>query len=178
MTHWLVAISVVAAAATLGDLIWYTVGVRHTMAAGVIHGALLLSAVGLMLGAASGRPLKGAPIGALAGVGGALTYYLLILVMDSRAYGTAIPGAWVVMWLLLAALDGRWLRAPNRRAWTDVAIRGVMAAVVGGVAFALVRHVLWGRPPADGRNYLLQFMAWWVAWAPGLLALMVRPSSK
>jgi hypothetical protein len=53
----------------------------------------------------------------------------------------------------------------------EIAVRGVIAAVVGGLAFALVRNVLWGRPPDEGRNYLLQFAAWAFAWAPGLLAL-------
>ena len=171
MMKTIASIVVIAAAATLGDFIWYTVGVRHTMVAGILHGALLLAVLGAVLGAASGRLVRGLPIGALAGIGGALSYYALVLVMDSRTYGTAIPAAWVIMWLLLATLDGRWLRAPNRRSWMDVALRGVIAAVVGGVAFALVRNVLWGRPPVEGRNYLLQFAAWAFAWAPGLLAL-------
>jgi hypothetical protein len=167
-------IAVIAAAATLGDFIWYSVGVRHTMAAGLLHGALLLAVLGGVLGAASGRLVKGLPIGALAGVGGALSYYGLILVMDSRTYGTAIPGAWVIMWLLLATLEGRWLRAPDRRRWSEIAIRGVVAAVAAGLAFALVRTILWGRPPAEGRNYLVQFAAWAFAWAPGVLALTWR----
>jgi len=171
MMKTIAGIAVIAGAATLGDFIWYTVGVRHTMVAGLLHGALLLAVLGAVLGANSGRLVKGLPIGALAGIGGALSYYALVVVMDRRTYGTAIPTAWVIMWLLLAALDGRWLRAPDRRPWMDVAIRGVIAAVVGGVAFALVRNVLWGRPPVEGRNYLLQFAAWAFAWAPGLLAL-------
>ena len=173
MLMWIIGIAVVAAAATLGDFIWYTVGVRHTMAAGIIHGALLLSAVGIVLGQAVGHPLKGLPLGMLAGIGGALTYYLLILILDRRTYGTAIPASWVMMWMMLAALDGRWLRAPHRRSWKDVAVRGLIAAIAGGVAFALVMNVLWGRPPAGGRNYLLQWATWAVAWAPGLLALLI-----
>ena len=177
MIVWIVGIAAVAAAATFGDFIWYSVGVRHTMTAGLLHGALLLSVVGVVLGAAAGRPLKGLPIGTIAGIGGALSYYLLILVLDRRTYGTAIPGAWIVMWLLLAALDGRWLRAPARRPWREVAVRGLIAAVLGGIVFALVRDVLWGRPPAEGRNYLLQWATWALAWAPGLLALMV-PSRR
>jgi len=160
MIVWLTGIAVVAAAATLGDFIWYTVGVRHTMAAGVIHGALLLSTVGVVLGVGAGRPLKGLPIGTLGGIGGALTYYLLILIFNGRTYGTAIPASWMIMWLMLAALDGRWLRAPNRRSWGEVAARGLIAAVVGGIAFALVMNVLWGRPPAGGRNYLSQWATW------------------
>ena len=162
---------IVAAAATLGDFIWYTAGVRHTMTAGLIHGALLLTAVGAVIGAASGRLVKGLPIGFVAGIGGALAYYALIVVMDSRTYGTAIPGAWVIMWMLLAALEGRWLRSPDRRSWREVAVRGVVAAVLGGLAFALVRNVVWGRPADAERNYLVQFLAWAFAWAPGLLTL-------
>src|SRR5262245_17976621 len=75
------------------------------------------------------------------------------------------------MWLILAALDGRWLRAPERRTWAAVAARGLAAAVVGGIAFYLVLNTLWGRPPAGGRNYMVQFFAWAFAWAPGLFAL-------
>ena len=45
------------------------------------------------------------------------------------------------------------------------------AAVIAGLAFYLVMNTLWGRPPAGGRNYALQFVAWAFAWAPGLLIL-------
>lgn len=168
----LCGIAVVAAVATAGDYIWYTVGVRHTMTAGLVHGAVLLTAVGGVIGWAAGRTVKGLPIGTLAGLGGAASYYLFVAVMDRRTYGTAIPAAWVVMWLLLAALEGRWLRAPSHRSWGAIAVRGAAAAVLGGIAFYLVMNVLWGRPPAGGRNYGVQFLAWAFAWTPGLLALM------
>ena len=46
--------------------------VRHSMLAGVIHGAVLLTAVGAVLGLDARRVSKGLPIGALAGIGGAL----------------------------------------------------------------------------------------------------------
>jgi rhodanese-related sulfurtransferase len=91
--------------------------------------------------------------------------------MDRRTYGTAIPASWIVMWLLLAALEGRWLRAPTPRTWASIAARGAAAAVLGGVAFYLVMNVLWGAPPVTGRNYLVQFLAWAFAWAPGLAVL-------
>ena len=166
-------ILVVAAAATCGDFIWYTYGLRHTAVAGFTYGVLVLMSVGAVLGAVNNRVLKGLPIGALAGVCGAAAYYVLVQIMDRRTYGTAIPAAWVIMWLILAALDGRWLRAPQR-SWADIAVRGALAAVVGGVAFYLVLTTLWGRPPASGRNYLLQLAAWAVAWTPGLLALTLE----
>ena len=166
-----VGVLVVAALATLGDAIWYSYGVRHTIVAGVLHGALLLTVVGAVLGAASGRILKGLPIGMLAGIGGAASYYVLVGVMDRRTYGTAIPASWIIMWVILAAFEGRWLRAPQRRSWGAVGGRGLVAALLGGVAFYLVMNTLWGRPPAGGRNYLVQFFAWAFAWAPGLFAL-------
>jgi len=165
------AIVLVAATATLADWIWYTFGVRHQMTAGVLHGTLLLTVVGGALGALSGRWLKGLPIGAIAGIGGALAYYAIASLIDSRPYGVAIPAAWVILWLLLAALEGRWLRAPARRRWREVVGRAVIAAVLGGVAFFSVVGTLWGSPPPSGRNYALQFLAWAVAWAPGMLAL-------
>jgi hypothetical protein len=167
-----IGIFVVAVVATAGDYVWYTYGVEHRMPAGIVHGIVLLTSVGLVLGAARGRVLRGLPLGALSGLGGALTYYLLVVIMDRRTYGAAIPAAWVMMWLLLAALDGRWLRVPER-AWKGIAARGLAAAVFGGLAFYLVLNTLWGRPPASGRNYLVQFFAWAFAWAPGLIALTI-----
>ena len=124
-----------------------------------------------MLGAPAGRVVKGLPIGTLAGIGGALVYYAIIAVFGGRTYGAAIPAAWVALWLMLAALDGRWLRAPAVRPWPEVALRGGLAALLGGIAFALVMQTLWGRPPAGGRNYLLQFAAWVFAWTPGIVIL-------
>ena len=163
----------VAAVATTGDAIWYTFGVQHTVVAGLVHGALLLTAVGAVLGHASGHVLRGLPIGAIAGVSGAAIYSLLVVVMDPRPYGSAIPTSWVLMWLILAALDGRWLRAPDRRNWAAIAGRGLAAAAFGGVAFYLVMNTLWGRPPTGGRNYVVQLFAWAFAWAPGLVALTI-----
>ena len=176
MIKMVLGVFVVAAAATAGDYVWYTYGVSHSLSAGLVHGALLLTVVGAVLGAAAGHTLKGLPIGALAGIGGAASYYALIAVTGGRTYGTAIPAAWVILWLLLAAFDGRWLRAPARRSWPSIATRGAVAAVIGGLAFLLVMNVIWGRPPVGGRNYLVQWLAWVFAWAPGLLALTIGDS--
>jgi hypothetical protein len=167
-------IVIVALLATLTDYTWYTLHVRHSVIAGVIDGAVILTAVGAVLGLDAGRFWKGLPIGALAGVAGALVYYLLVALVDRRVYGSAIPASWVTLWLIVAVLDGRWLRAPARRSWTSIALRGVLAAVFSGVAFYLVMNTLWGRPPAAGKNYFVQFGAWVIAWAPGLLALTLR----
>ena len=168
----------VALVATLGHYTWYTLHVRHSVATGVIHGAVVLTAVGAVLGLDAGRVLRGLPIGTLSGVGGALIYYVLVALVDRRTYGAAIPASWVAMWLLVALLDGRWLRVPQRRPWGEIAVRGVLAAVLSGITFFLMLSTLWGRPPATGRNYFVQFAAWVVAWAPGLLALTLGRSTR
>jgi hypothetical protein len=165
----------VALVATLTDYTWYTLDVRHSVTAGVIDGAVILTAVGAVLGLDTGKVLKGLPIGALAGVAGALAYYLLVALMGRRGYFSAIPAAWIALWLILAVLDGRWLRVPATRSWAAIALRGVAAAVFSGVAFYLVMDTVWGRSPA-GKNYFVHFPAWMIAWAPGLLALTVRRS--
>ncbi len=168
----------IALVATLTDYTWYTLHVRHSVIAGVIDGAVMLTAVGAVLGLDAGRFWKGLPIGALAGVAGALVYYLLVALVDRRVYGSAIPAAWVTLWFILAVLDGRWLRAPVRRPWSSIAMRGVLAALFSGAGFYFVMNTLWGRPPVGGRNYFVQFAAWVIAWAPGLLALTIEQKRR
>jgi hypothetical protein len=167
MTRLLIGIAVVSAVATTGDYIWYEIGVPHRMWAGVAHGALLLTAVGGVLGAASGRTAAGLPIGTVAGVAGALAYYALAPMM---AQSGAMLVAWAALWIVIALLDGRFVRRGTRPA-SHALVQGASAAALSGVTFYLVVGSLWGRAPAGGRNYLLQFALWTIAWAPGILAI-------
>ena len=157
-------ILVVALVSTMGDFIWYHFGVRHRALVGILHGAVLLMAVGGVLGVVAGRFARGLPLGMVAGVGGALAYYAMTPLIGR----SAMVASWVVVWLLLALLAGRVLRQ-----WSigEIVVRGLVAAVAGGIAFYLVVGVLWGRPVGGERNYLMQFAAWAFAWAPGILAL-------
>ena len=171
----LIGIAIVAAVSTLGDFVWYAFGVEHRMTAGVAHGVVLLTAVGGVLGHAAGRLVAGLPIGMAAGAGGALAYYALAPVTGGPA---AMLAAWSSLWVLLAFLDGRLLRRGSHGT-AEVLARGVAAAVLSGLAFYLVVDTLWGRPPAGGRNYAIQFVAWAFAWAPGLLVLTwTRPQGQ
>ena len=170
MLSILAGILFIAAVATAGDYVWYEFGVRPRIVAGVIHGAVLLMAVGGVVGVSARRIAAGLPIGAAAGVGGALAYYAI----DTIARGSvAMMAAWIICWIILAVGEGRLLQRPSR-SWTEVLTRGVLASILSGLAFYAVVDVLWGRPPAGGRNYLVQFAAWTLAWAPGILALVGR----
>ena len=177
----LLGIVAVALVSTIGDYIWYHYGVRHQMVTGIFHGAALLAAVGAVIGVPSGRVLAGIPVGALAGVSGALVYYGIFTLGGRGSSPTAMVIAWATLWVMLAMLDGRVLRGPIVRDWKPIFIRGFIAAALGGVAFYLMMDTLWGRPPAGGRNYITQFGAWLVAWAPGLLVLtlggVIRPDN-
>ena len=162
-------ILVVALVSTGGDWVWYELGVRHRATAGILHGAVLLTAVGGVIGAAAGRVLRGLPLGAAAGVGGALVYYALA---PALGYAAMIL-AWASLWILLALFDALLLR-PGQRSLGQAIARGSVAAILGGLAFWLVVDTLWGRPHGAERSYFMQFLAWAFAWAPGILALTVR----
>ena len=166
MTKLALGIVLVSAIATLGDYVWYEIGVRHRMIAGIIHGAVLLMSVGGVLGWPARRVGVGLQTGIGAGVVGALTYYAMAPTMGYPA----MFAAWSVVWLLLAYGEGRILSRPQRP-WLTLLTRGVIAAALSGVAFYAISGTVWGRPPAGGRNYLQHFVAWIVAWAPGLIAI-------
>jgi hypothetical protein len=166
MSRLLVGIIIVAAVSTAGDYVWYEIGVRNRMLSGIIHGAVLLTAVGGTLGAAHGRTVAGLPMGSVAGVAGALVYYALFPVL----HGWAMLCAWASLWIMLAVMDGRIIRRVKRSAAMCL-IQGGSAALLSGVTFYLVVGALWGRGPVGGRNYLLQFAMWAIAWAPGILAI-------
>jgi hypothetical protein len=171
-------LALVALVSAAGDYVWYEIGVEHRMSAGIIHGAILLAAVGAVIGAAAGRLLAGLPLGAIAGVAGALVYYGIVSSTGRGSGIVAMVIGWAVVWLVLAILDGRFLRSAAPRGWPEIVVRGLLAAALGGVSFYLMVDTLWGRPPAGGRNYLIQFGAWLIAWAPGILALVLGGSSK
>jgi hypothetical protein len=177
MLRLLIGILVVAAVSTAGDYIWYEHNVRHRLWVGVLHGAALLTAVGAVLGAATNRPLAGLPIGAIAGVAGALTYYALATIVSG---GIAMLVAWGALWIVLGVLDGRLVRR-GRRSLSQSLVQGTTAAILSGLTFFLVVGGLWGRAPSGGRNYALQFAMWCIAWAPGILAIgqdLRRPPSE
>ena len=164
----------VAAVATFGDWFWYTMGVRHRMTAGAMHGALLLGAVGLVLGWLSNRLVQGLIAGVAAGVTGAMAFYALMAAGGTDAYLPAMVAAWAGVWLMLAVLDGKWLR--GGRPWSEILTRGLAAAALGGIAFYLVVGILWDHDRELNKNYLMQYAAWVFAWAPGMLALTIERS--
>jgi hypothetical protein len=155
----------VALVATVGDFIWFEFGVSHTAWHGILHGAVLLLAVGLVLGHHAGALWRGALGGVFSGVAGALTFYA---VAGGLGYLAALLTAWVFTWIVLAAVAA-WLREElaTVRRWI---LPGLAAAVASGVTFYLVSGI-WTEHPDGGRNYLWHLMAWTLAWGPGVTLL-------
>lgn len=159
----------VALVATVGDFIWFEYGVRHTAVHGVLHGAALLLAVGLVLGQRTDQWVRGAVGGVLAGVAGALAFYAVV---GGLGYLGGLIAAWVFMWIVLAALSA-WLRHELAHVATWI-LPGLAAAVCSGATFYLVSGIWTDHP--ESRNYLWHLAAWTVAWAPGIVALTWRRS--
>ncbi len=156
----------VALIATLGDFYWFEYGVQHTTLHGVLHGAALLCAVGLVLGQHTGAWIRGALGGIGAGVGGALAFYAVV---GGLGYLGGLIAAWVFMWMALAAVVA-WLR-DELRAVQRWLVPGLIAAASSGAMFYLVSAIWTDHAPDDGRNYFWHLIAWTIAWAPGITAL-------
>ena len=169
----LIGAVLMALVTTAGDYAWFEFGIKHSPVAGIIHGVILMGSLGAFLGGLSRRIGLGAIGGIIAGAFGAVMFYALWRLLG---WG-AMFAAWSAVWLLLAAFDGLVLRRPGavnlrasmaqaRSSWI---VRGLIAAVAGGVAFYAVSGV-WTAHEEDP-NYVWHFVAWVIAWWPGLAAL-------
>ena len=55
--------------------------------------------------------------------------------------------------------------------------RAIVAAALSTIVFYAIWETLWGRAPAGGRNYGLQFLRWALVYAPGIIAI-ARPAGR
>jgi hypothetical protein len=155
-----------AALSTFGDYVWAQHVPAHRVVFGLVHGTLLLMAVGLYLGVLRGRALVGAATGALVGLLAAASFYALAPLLGYSAMFVS----WMALWLGFALLDA-WLR--GAAAPRETALRGVLAAVGSGLAFWAISGI-WTRHEAGGPRYAYNFACWTLAFLPGFLALLLR----
>jgi hypothetical protein len=155
-----------AALNTLGDFIWARFVPRHRPVLGLVHGTVLLLALGLFLGLVRGSPARGALMGGAVGLLAALSFYALAPFLG---YG-AMFVSWMALWLGFAFVDARLRGAVDSR---EVLVRGVLAALLSGAAFYAISGI-WTRPAPGGPNYAFHFLCWTIAFLPGLAALLLR----
>jgi hypothetical protein len=154
---------------TAGDFVWARFGVRHTVTAGIAHGAVMCLCIGAVIGARVRRLGSGAIAGPIVGALAALAYYAM---SPTLGWGAMLP-AWMLFWICFALLQ-HFFRPEGFNAALG---RGVLAAVLSGLAFYAISGI-WTHPSRGGPNYLVHFASWSFAFLPGFLVLFFSRSSR
>ena len=163
----LVGSVLLATLSTVADYVWFLDIPQHQVLSGSIHGAVLFAALGAYLGWRKGKLGIGLAGGLLSGVIAALSFYALA---PLGGYNVMLV-SWVLLWIMLAALqtylDGR----------LDVARavgRGLITSIAAAVGFAVVLFQLYRGWPPENFSFFRHFVAWSMAYLPGLYVLLKR----
>lgn len=167
LTPALVGSLLLATLSTIADYVWFLNIPQHQVSSGMIHGAALFAALGAYLGWRKGKLGAGAVGGLLSGMLAALSFYALA---PLGGYSMMLV-SWVLLWIFLAALqtylDGR----------LDVAKalgRGVVTSIAAALGFIVVLYQLYRGWPPESFSVFRHFVAWSMAYLPGLYVLLRR----
>ena len=168
----LIGAVLIAAVSTVGDFVWAGLHLRHHVAYGLAHGAVLFLCIGAYFGSVQGKTLVGAMYGAAIGIAAAGSYYLLAPVA-----GYAVMFfVWAFVWIALAFVVRR-VQATSPAPGATMA-RGILAMIGSGLGFYLISGI-WRPFDPEGWDYAVHFLSWTVAYLPGFLALLYRrPHSR
>ena len=183
----LIASLVMAVLSTFADMIWALFIPSHEMVYGLVHGALLFMFMGVTLAALAGsgtaedgaefgsrgssRVVKGAVGALVVGLLGAGTFYALFGFVGWAAMFIA----WMVVWILTAALLNLSIRATRESLMLTFG-RGVAAAVLSGLAFYAISGI-WLGGSTGNPDYLVNFGSWFVAFLPAFACLLIERES-
>lgn len=163
----LVGSVLLATLSTIADYIWFLDIPGHQVLSGSIHGASLFAALGAYLGWRKGKLLIGLLGGLASGLVAALSFYALA---PLGGYNMMLV-SWLILWVMLAGLqtylDGRF----------DVARtlgRGLITAIVAALGFGVVLFQLYRGWPPETFSVFKHFVAWSMAYLPGLYVLLKR----
>jgi hypothetical protein len=154
-----------AALSAAADYVWFLEIPQHQGLSGAIHGSTLFAALGGYLGWRKGKLVVGLAGGLLSGLVAALSFYVLA---PLGGYNVMLV-SWLLLWILLAALqtylDGQLNLA-------RAVGRGIITAVVAGLGFAVVLFELYRGWPPPTFSVFKHFVAWAMAYVPGLWVLL------
>jgi hypothetical protein len=167
VTPALIGSVLLATLSTVADYVWFLDIPRHQVLSGSIHGASLFAALGAYLGWRKGKFLVGLLGGLLSGVVAALSFYALA---PFGGYNMMLV-SWLILWIMLAGLqtylDGRLNLAKALG-------RGIVTSVVAALGFAVVLFQLYRAWPPESFSVFKHFVAWSMAYLPGLYVLLKR----
>jgi hypothetical protein len=167
LTPALVGSLLLAVLSTAADYVWFLDIPQHQVSSGSIHGATLFAALGLYLGWRKGKALIGLVGGLLSGLIAALSFYVLV---PFGGYNVMLV-SWLLLWIMLAALqtylDGRLDLAKSLG-------RGIITAIVAAIGFGVVLFELYRGWPPQSFPVFKHFVAWAMAYLPGLYVLLKR----
>jgi hypothetical protein len=163
----LVGSLLLAVLSTAADYIWFLDIPGHQVMSGSIHGASLFAALGAYLGWRKGKLLIGLVGGLLSGLIAALSFYVLAPI---GGYNMMLV-SWLKLWVLLAALQ---TYLDGRLEIVKALVRGVATAVVAALGFGIVLFQLYRGWPPQQFSFVTHFVAWSLAYLPGLYVLLKR----
>ena len=167
LTPAIVGSLLLAALSTVADYVWFLDIPQHQVLSGSIHGAVLFAALGAYLGGRKGQLGVGAIGGLLSGMIAALSFYALAPI---GGYSMMLV-SWVLLWILLAALQTHLDGTLNSARAIG---RGLVTSIAAGLGFAVVLFQLYkGWPPPEFPVFK-HFIAWAMAYLPGLYVLLKR----
>jgi hypothetical protein len=158
---------VTAAVSTAGDYLWANVLPHRQPIYWFAHAIVLFLAVGFCLGLPSRQPLKGALGAAAIGCAATLGFYFLQPLIGY----SALFVLFVVLWLALGVLTGRFLQ--RRERVSEILGRSTLAAIGSGLAFYTISGI-WMPFNPHGWDYARHFIYWTIAYLPGFAALLMR----
>ena len=167
LTPAVVGSLLLAVLSTAADYVWFLNIPQHQVTSGAIHGSVLFAALGAYLGFRKGQIVAGTVGGLISGMAAAGSFYVLV---PLGGYNVMLV-SWLLLWILLAALqtylDGR----------LDMARalgRGIVTSVVAAIGFAVVLFQLYRGWPPETFPVFKHFIAWSMAYLPGLYVLLKR----
>jgi hypothetical protein len=156
-----------ATLSTIADYVWFLDIPRHQVLSGSIHGASLFTALGAYLGFRKGKLAAGAAGGLLSGLVAALSFYALAPI---GGYNMMLV-SWLILWILLAGLQ---THLDGRFDLSKALGRGIITAVVAAIGFGVVLFELYRGWPPPSFSAFKHFVAWSMAYLPGLYVLLRR----
>jgi len=160
-----------AVLSTAADYVWFLGIPSHQWYSGVIHGAALFLALGGYLGFRKGKVITGALGGLASGIVAAASFYVLA---PLGGYNVMVV-SWFVLWISLATLQ---TSLEGEMSVARGVGRGIVTSIVAGLGFAVVLFELYRGWPPPSFPAVKHFVAWMIAYFPGLYVLLSKPAGK